>query len=153
MTKKWIKDQSEIEAILNDGVFGAFATINNDGSPYVITVNYVYHNGKIYFHCALKGKKLDNINHDPRVCFEVHLIDRIVIAEKADEVSVRYRSVIVNGYAKIIDDTKLKEEALIALSEKYTKGHDISPPSPECIQHTGIVEIDIKEITGKCNID
>jgi len=153
MPKKWITERSELESILTEGVVGAFATINEDGSPYIVTVNYVYHNSKIYFHCALKGKKLDNIIHDPRVCFEVHVIDRIIIAKKADDVSVRYRSVVINGHAKIISDPKLKEEALIALTAKYTEGHDVLPPSPECIAHTGIVEIEIDEITGKCNVD
>jgi len=57
MPKQKITDISEMESILAEGVAGAFATINEDGSPYVVTVNYVYYNGKIYFHCALKGKK------------------------------------------------------------------------------------------------
>ncbi len=153
MPKQKITDISEMESILAEGVAGAFATINGDGSPYVVAVNYVYHSGKIYFHCALKGKKLDNIGRDPRVCFETHIIERMVMAEKADDVSVRYRSVIINGRAKLINDPKLKEEALVALSAKYTKGHDVTPPSAECTTHTGVVEIEIYKMTGKCNVD
>lgn len=153
MPKQKITNQSEIESILKDGFVGSFATINDDGSPYVVTVNYIYYDGKIYFHCALKGKKLDNIFRDPRICFEVHIIDSIFIAKKADETSVRYRSVIINGHAKLINDPKLKEEVLIALSNKYTEGNDVEPPSGNCIIHTGIVEIEIDEMTGKQNID
>jgi nitroimidazol reductase NimA-like FMN-containing flavoprotein (pyridoxamine 5'-phosphate oxidase superfamily) len=153
MPKQWITNRFEMESILNEGLVGSFATINDDGSPYIVTVNYVYHNGKVYFHCALSGKKLDNIARDSRVCFEVHIIDRIVLAEKADETSVRYRSVIINGRARLINDVKLKEESLIALTAKYTKNHNVEPPSAECIAHTEVVEIEIDEITGKRNVD
>lgn len=153
MPKQLITNQSEIESILKSGFIGSFATINDDGSPYVVTVNYIYYNEKIYFHCALKGKKLNNISRDPRICFEVHIIDRIFIAKKADETSIRYNSVIINGRAKLINDHKFKEEILIALSDKYTDGHNVEPPSINCITHTGIVEIEINEITGKKNID
>lgn len=151
MPKKWISDRFEIDDILNESQVGSFATINLDGSPYVVPVNYVYYNGKIYFHCALKGRKLENIKHNPRVCFSVYITDRIVLAKKADDTSVRYRSVIVNGKARLIDDPDIKMEVLIALTAKYNKNSD--PPSFECVSRTGIVEIEIEEITGKKNVD
>ena len=132
MPKQWITDSSDMEAILNEAVAGSFATVCPDGSPYVVAVNYVYYQGKIYFHCALTGKKLDNIKHEPRVCFEAYIIDRIVIAKRADDSSVRYRSVIVNGRAKLVTDPKVKLDSLIALSAKYSTGHDTAPPSDKC---------------------
>jgi len=153
MSKQWITDRSEMEAILNEAVVGSFATVCPDGSPYVVTVNYVYYQDKIYFHCALIGKKLDNIAHNPRVCFEVYIIDRLVIAAKADDASVRYRSVIVNGRAKLVTDPKTKLNALTVLSAKYTTGHNTAPPSDECTRVTGVVEIEIDEMTGKKNVD
>jgi len=153
MPKQWITDRSEMDAILNETQVGSFATVNPDGSPYVVTVNHVYHSGKIYFHCALKGKKLDNIKHSPRVCFESHIIDRIVLAKKADDVSVRYRSVVVNGRAKLVDNPIAKMDALIALSAKFTKDSNTDPPSDKCTSITGVVEIEIDEITGKKNVD
>ena len=153
MPKQWITDRSEMDAILNESQVGSFATVNPDGSPYVVTVNHVYHNGKIYFHCALKGKKLDNIKHNPRVCFEAHIIDRIVLAKKADDVSVRYSSVVVNGKARLVDDPIAKMDALIALSAKFTKDNNTDPPSDKCTSITGVVEIEIDEITGKKNVE
>jgi len=153
MPKQWITDRSEIEAILNEAVVGSFATVCPDGSPYVVTVNYVYHQGRICFHCALTGKKLDNIAHDPRACFEAHVIDSIVLAAKADDSSVRYRSVIVNGHAKLVTDPKAKMDALTALTAKYTKDHNSEPPSDKCVDVTGVVEIEIGEMSGKQNVD
>lgn len=151
MPKRWITDQSEIDAILNESQVGSFATINPDGSPYVVPVNYVYYNGKIYFHCALKGKKLENIKHNPKVCFSAYIVDRIVLTKKADDTSVRYRSIIANGKARLIDDPVVKMEVLTALTAKYNKNSE--PPSFECVSRTGIVEIEIEEITGKKNVD
>ena len=153
MSKQWITDRLEMEAILNEAVVGSFATVCPDGSPYVVTVNHVYHQGKIYFHCALTGKKLDNIKHEPRVCFEAHIIDRLVIAKRADDSGVRYHSVIINGRAKIVTDPKAKLDALTILSAKYTMGHDTAPPSDKCTGFTGVVEIEIDEMTGKKNVD
>ena len=153
MSKQWITDRLEMEAILNEAVVGSFATVCPDGSPYVVTVNHVYHQGKIYFHCALTGKKLDNIKHEPRVCFEAHIIDRLVIAKRADDSGVRYHSVIINGRAKIVTDPKAKLDALTILSAKYTTGHDTAPPSDKCTEVTGVVEIEIDEMTGKKNVD
>ncbi len=151
MSKVWIKDRCEIDAILDEAQIGSLATVNPDGSPYVIPVNYVYHNGKIYFHCALKGKKLDNIKHDPKVCFSVYILDRFVLTKRADNTSVRYRSVVVNGKAKLVNDPIAKMEALVALTDKYNRNSD--PPSFECVSRTGIVEIEIEQVTGKKNVD
>lgn len=151
MPKRWINDRSEIDDILNESQIGSFATINPDGTPYVVPINYVYHNGKIYFHCALKGKKLDNIRQNPRVCFSTYIVERIVLTEKADDTSIRYRSVIVNGKARLIDVPAIKMEVFMALTAKYNKNSE--PPSLECVSRTGIVEIEIEEITGKKNVD
>ncbi|MGB9597775.1 MAG: pyridoxamine 5'-phosphate oxidase family protein [Candidatus Poribacteria bacterium] len=151
MPKKWITDRSEIDVILNESQFGSFATVNLDNSPYVVPINYVYHNGKIYFHCALKGKKLDNIKHNPKACFSAYIVDRIVLTKKSDDTSVHYRSVIVNGKARLIDDLTTKMEVLKALTNKYNKNSE--PPSFECASRVGIVEIEIEEITGKKNVD
>ena len=142
-----------MEAILNEAVVGSFATVCPDGSPYVVTVNHVYYQGKIYFHCALTGKKLDNIKHEPRVCFEAHIMDCLVIAKRADDSGVHYRSVIINGRAKLVTNPKAKLDALTILSAKYTTGHDTAPPSDKCTGITGVVEIEIDEMTGKKNVD
>lgn len=49
----------EIEGILQKTREGRLATLGADGYPYITPVNYVYRQGSIYFHCALKGKLLE----------------------------------------------------------------------------------------------
>ena len=153
MPKQWITDRAKVEAILHECPVGSLATVGPNGAPYVVTVNYVYHDGKIYFHGALKGTKMDNIAREPRVCFEAHVVDCISRASRAIKFSTRYRSVIVRGRARQLTDPAAKMEALMALTARYAEGHPFEPPTEQEIAATAVVEIEIDEMTGKRNVD
>jgi nitroimidazol reductase NimA-like FMN-containing flavoprotein (pyridoxamine 5'-phosphate oxidase superfamily) len=68
-----ITDPKEIQRIFYLTNIGRLATNGQDGYPYITPVNFVFFEGNIYFHCAPKGEKLDNITRDSRVCFEVDI--------------------------------------------------------------------------------
>jgi nitroimidazol reductase NimA-like FMN-containing flavoprotein (pyridoxamine 5'-phosphate oxidase superfamily) len=153
MPKEWITDRAEMETILRECPVGSLATVGPDGAPYVVTVNYVYHNGKITFHGALKGKKMDNLAHEPRVCFEVHVVDCIIRAPRAMEFGTRYRSVIVHGRARQLADPAAKMEALMALTARYADGYPFEPPTDRDVGATAVIEIEVDEMTGKKNVD
>ena len=61
-------DAQNSEEILRKGEYGVLSTCGADGQPYGVPLNYVYEDGKIYFHCAAEGRKLDNIAVNSRVC-------------------------------------------------------------------------------------
>lgn len=151
MPKQRITDIKEIEKILGECDSGIITTLNLDGSPYAVPVNYVYCNGKIYIHSALKGKKIENIKRDPRVCFVAYVMNSIIPAKRADNFSVSYQSVIIFGKARLIDNHEKKIEPLNALIAKYAKGLNFEPITEECIDATAIIEIEIDEMTGKRN--
>ena len=153
MPKQWINDDAEMEAILQECAVGSLATVCPDGSLYVVTVNYVYQNGKIFFHCALTGKKLDNIASDDRVCFEAHIMERIARAEQAVNFGTRYRSVIVQGRARQLDDPATKRDLLILLTAKYAEEATFELPTEKQVAATAVVEIEIESMTGKRNVD
>ena len=153
MPKRWITDQADMEAILLECPVGSLATVDPDGAPYVVAVNFVYQDGRIYFHGALSGTKMDNMAHDPRVCFEVHLVERIFRAPRAMEFGTRYRSVIVHGRARQLIDPAAKMAALMALTAKYAEGHPFEPPTEREVAATAVLEIEIDEMTGKRNVD
>jgi len=67
---KLIGDFSEVEEVLRCALVGRFGVCAG-GLPYVVPVCFVYHRGRIYFHSASEGMKLDFIRCNPRVCFEV----------------------------------------------------------------------------------
>ena len=103
-----ITKRKTIDAILSRCTIGRMATIGKDGYPYITPVNYVYLNDTIYFHCASAGEKLDNINRDPRVCFEVDIplayLDLDYYGELPEACMVHqfYHSVIIRGKADIV---------------------------------------------------
>ena len=70
---KEIRDRSIIEGLLNSCPVGRLGTIGKDGYPMIKPLNFAYHDGKIYFHTALAGEKIDDIKRDSRVCFELDL--------------------------------------------------------------------------------
>ncbi|HHY38028.1 MAG TPA: pyridoxamine 5'-phosphate oxidase family protein [Clostridia bacterium] len=135
---------SECIDVLNRCEYGFLGTVNEDGSPYVVPVNYVYYEGCIVFHTALEGHKMENLKGNNRVCFSV-CQDARVIPEKF---STAYTSVIAFGEAEIVDDGDVKKRLLLALSSRLAPGHPM-PCDDEDIKRTGVVRIRVRHLSGK----
>lgn len=129
---------------------GQLATVGPDGNPYVIPVCFFYEDGHIYFHCALKGKKLDNLRSKPSVCFSVfEVLDMGVSADKPCNSWAYYRSVVASGKARILEgDEKIRPLRLLA--EKFAHGPVAEMPA-DSMGRTCVVEITIEEVSGKKN--
>jgi nitroimidazol reductase NimA-like FMN-containing flavoprotein (pyridoxamine 5'-phosphate oxidase superfamily) len=153
MPKEWITDREEMESLLREALVGCLATVGPDGSPYITPLHFVFYQGKIYFHCAFKGRKMDNIRANPRVCFEVHELTEIVQNQRACDFSTHYRSVLVFGRARSLSDVDEKVLVLTALAEKYAGGQAVETPPLKEAKGTEVIEITIEEMTGKRNVD
>jgi nitroimidazol reductase NimA-like FMN-containing flavoprotein (pyridoxamine 5'-phosphate oxidase superfamily) len=153
MPKKWITDREEMESLLREALMGCLATVGPDGSPYITPLHFVFYQGKIYFHCAVKGRKIDNIRANPRVCFEVHELTEIVQSQRVCDFGTHYRSVLVFGRARPLSDVDEKVLVLTALAEKYAGGQAVEPPTLKSAKGTEVIEITIEEMTGKRNVD
>jgi len=66
--KKQLLPEDACIAILQKGTSGVLAVLGDDGYPYAVPLSYVYHAGKLYFHCAKAGHKLDAIQSNPASC-------------------------------------------------------------------------------------
>lgn len=126
-----ITDRVRITALLQDSTIGRLASLGKDGYPYITPLNYVYHKESIYFHCARSGEKLDNIQADPRVCFEVDIplayLDSSFDPEAPPcEVGQLFQSVVIRGRAEIVGDREEKLEALNALMASHEGQADYS---------------------------
>jgi nitroimidazol reductase NimA-like FMN-containing flavoprotein (pyridoxamine 5'-phosphate oxidase superfamily) len=132
-----------VEKILVNGITGILAVLGDDEYPYTVPLNYVYENGKIYFHCAVEGHKLDAIRKHSKVSFCV--IDKSEIS--IEEITTRFSSVVAFGKAVEIKEDGEKLRILHLLGNKY------APIPEEYIENqlikTGIVKIDIEHATGK----
>ncbi len=138
---------------LSQETVGYLATCDPAGPPYLTPLNYVYHQGKICFHCATEGRKLSNIAANNQVCFAVSRIDKPVFAPAACQCSTRYTSVLVFGKARIVEDATRKVHLLNTLVAKLAAGRPFVPVDTHAAARCAVVEIAIGSIHGKRNVD
>jgi nitroimidazol reductase NimA-like FMN-containing flavoprotein (pyridoxamine 5'-phosphate oxidase superfamily) len=151
MPKKFLDRETSLE-LLDKAFYGHLGTSGADNQPYITPVNFVVNNGSIYFHCGIKGKKLDNIAWNPRVCFEVSELVKLCTSQKACNFSCRYWSVLVFGKAEIVEQADEKLMAIDSLIKKYTTD-DYSLPDENELKRVNVVKINIETISGKMNVD
>lgn len=113
--KKQSLSQQETEDILNKGSSGVLALLGDNGYPYAVPVSYVYNDGKLYFHSAKSGHKIDAIRRTAKASFCVTDKDLIV----PEEYTTYFRSVIVFGQIRVIEDDSEKRTAIEKLAVKY----------------------------------
>ena len=145
---KEILDPKEIEGILQEGILCSIAF--TDGTePYLITVNYGYRDGCIYFHSAKEGKKMDMIAKYPKVCFQVIVDDELVKGEKAcTDFTMKYRSVVGYGRISLLQTEEEKSDGLNVLMEQHT-GQGEHVFEKNSLRETAVLRIDIESMTGK----
>ena len=102
-------------AILRRGTSGVLALSGDDGYPYAVPLTYAYENGKLYFHCAREGHKLDAIRRCGKASFCVIDQDQII----PEKYTTNYRSVIVFGTVRILEEGEAAD-AVMALARKYS---------------------------------
>ena len=113
--KKQALSQQEVWDILYKGTSGVLALWGDNDYPYAVPISYVYDDGKIYFHSAKSGHKVDAIQRAAKASFCV--IDKdLVIPE---EYTTYFRSVIAFGQIRVIEDDREKRAAIEKLAIKY----------------------------------
>ncbi|MBR2619392.1 MAG: pyridoxamine 5'-phosphate oxidase family protein [Firmicutes bacterium] len=145
--KDKMKTYEEAVQILGECTNGVLSVIGDDGYPYGVPVSYIYHDGKIYFHCAGEGHKLDAIKADSRVSFTVVGADEIA----PEKFTTMYKSVIAFGRASIIDSDEEKMAALNLIREKYSGNFPKEGAAyiEKFWDKTTVVVIEIEHMTGK----
>ena len=146
--KKQQMSDAECIAVLERASSGVLAVHGDGGYPYAVPLSYVYADGKIHFHCAKTGHKLDAIRADGRVSFCV--IDRDEIVQ--EEFTTHFRSVIVFGRAAVVEDPVEKYKVLRRLAEKYSPDMPKAAADREIddgLPAVCIVGITAEHMTGK----
>lgn len=139
--------QEAAEEMLLRGSSGILAVSGDDGYPYAVPVNYVYESGRIYFHCALQGHKLDGIAANEKVSFCVVAQDEVV----AEEFTDYYRSVIAFGRAAVVEESGEKEHAMDLLVRKYAPAYEEEGAQYIAREWNAlhVVRIQVEHLTGK----
>lgn len=137
---------TEALSILEKGEYGILSTLSSNHEPYGVPVNYCFIDECIFFHCAPEGRKIDNINNNPKVSFCV--VGRTEILP--DKFGTKYESCIVQGVASE-SSSEEKQLALEGLIKKYS-ANSVSEGF-EYIQKlkdkTRVFKISIESISGK----
>lgn len=137
----------EAESILKRGTAGVLSLVDREGRPYGVPLSYLYAEGKLIFHCASVGRKLDCIAHDARASFCVIGADEVV----PQRYTTYYQSVIVQGHVALVADREEKIRLAILLAEKYRPGfpEDARQSVLESLERLTICVLIPEEITGK----
>ena len=141
-------DREVCREILSRGTSGVLAVLGDEGYPYAVPLSYVFADGKLYFHCARQGHKMDAVRACGKVSFCVVDKDDVV----PEEYTTYFRSVIVFGRARVLEDAAEIRAALETLGRKYHPSD-----SPEGLAGAidrefaavAVIELTPEHITGK----
>lgn len=149
--KKQALGHEDCEAILKRGTAGVLAVHGDGGYPYAVPLSYVYRDGKLFFHCAPAGHKLDALARDNKVSFCVTDKDDV----KPGEYTTYFASVIVFGRARILADETEKRAAIEELAARYSPDHEEGRlrEIEKTFDRLCLVEISIDHMTGKQAIE
>jgi nitroimidazol reductase NimA-like FMN-containing flavoprotein (pyridoxamine 5'-phosphate oxidase superfamily) len=117
--EKEITAQGELEQVLWQGRVCHLA-IQDDPLPYLVPLNYGYHDGALYFHSAPQGHKIELLEKHLRARFSVTIDYGIIEAERACSWGARFTSVMGFGRIEFIEDLQAKQAALHILMAQYT---------------------------------
>lgn len=139
--------EEESIAILENGTSGVLALSGDSGYPYAVPISYVYNGGKLYFHSALNGHKIDAIRRNELASFCVIAQDIVVPAE----FTTRFRSVIAFGRIRIIDEPVEKRRTAELLAAKYDPNNtgNLDKEMKKGFDRMCMIELEIEHLTGK----
>jgi hypothetical protein len=143
---KEISDQSGIKAIINAATVCRLGMVH-ENKPYIVPLCFGHHDNALYFHGALKGRKIDLIRENPNVCFEFDTVAEAIYSEEACSWSMKYQSVIGFGKAELIEDLAEKRDALGRIMAQYSDQQFQFPENK--IEATAVIKVEIESMTGK----
>ena len=141
-----------LQQMLAEAYSGRLATAGPDGWPYIVPLLFVWANGEIWVHnTAARGHFRGNVEHDPRVCFEIDEPGEVFAYGRFEcDTSVAYRSVVLFGRLRIVDDPAQKALFFDRLMGKYGDPAWVRPPGfyPRLDQVT-VYAMTVERMTGK----
>ena len=152
------RDEAFIKDFLQRALIGHMAHSQGD-QPFVTPTNFWYDeaNHRIIFHSNIAGRTRDNLENNPKVCFEASEFGRFLPANTALEFGIQYRSVMVFGRVEIIETNEVKTDLLNHLLKKYfpnlTPGKEFRPITEQELARTTVYALQIESWSGKENWD
>ena len=157
--KLQIKSKEKIIEFLSSQQTGRVASIDENGFPQIIPMNFVFINDVVYMHSHIKGEKLDNIRRNQKVGFEVDKSLEFLPSYFSDPTDASladtlYISVVIKGNGSIVSDKEEKTTALNGLIKKYQPegGYEPIKPEMEVLNEVEVIKIVPESLRGKYKI-
>lgn len=145
--KKQVLSEERAREILSNATSGVLSVMGDDDYPYGVPLSYSLKDNTLYFHSAKKGHKIDALKRHDKVSFTVIDKDQIV----PEKYTTYYRSVVVFGKARFVEDVAEQRAILTYLAEKYSADFmdGCDDEIDRCIKGVQIIALDIEHISGK----
>lgn len=143
---KEVKDPGKLEEIIRSATVLRVAMFD-EPYPYLVPVSFGYRDGIFYFHSAPAGRKIELLQRNNRVGFEVEVESELMAADTPCKWSVAYASVMGAGMAFFVEDLHEKWHALETIFRHYTSNPFEIPLS--ALAHVALIRIEVAAMTGK----
>ena len=154
-----IKSKEKIIEFLSSQQTGRISSIDENGYPQIIPMNFVFINDAVYMHSHIRGEKLDNIRRNKKVGFEVDKSLEFLPSYFSDPTDASladtlYISVVIKGNGSIVSDKEEKTTALNELIKKYQPegGYEPIKPEMEVLKEVEVIKIVPESLKGKYKI-
>ena len=150
LPKRGKYDHETVHKILDEG-FVCHVGFSVDGQPFVIPTNYGRTGDVLYLHGSAASRMLKTLSGGVPVCVTVTHVDGLVLARSAFHHSVNYRSVVILGTARLVEDPAEKMEALRLFTEHVMKGRwdDVRQPTEQELKATIVLALPLEEVSAK----
>jgi nitroimidazol reductase NimA-like FMN-containing flavoprotein (pyridoxamine 5'-phosphate oxidase superfamily) len=146
-------DKQTVYSILDEGLV-CHVGFSVDGQPYVIPMAYARDGDRVILHGSAASRAMRALGGGADLCFTVTHLDGLVLARSAFHHSMNYRSVVVLGKARTIDDPGEKREAFRRFFERMIPGRwsDVREPNEKELRATTLIEIPLEEASAKLRV-
>jgi hypothetical protein len=143
-------DKETINQIIDEALFCHVSFVHNN-QPYIIPTIHARMNDRIVLHGAKGSRLLKHIAEGNEICIAITLMDGLVLARSVFHHSMNYRSVVIFGKGKLLENKVEKLEALKTITEHLIpdRWEDARKPNEKELNATTVVSIDIDEASAK----
>jgi len=154
-----IRSYEKIKEFLNEEHVGRVSSIDENGFPQIIPMNFVFLNDAIYMHSHVRGEKLENISRNNKVGFECDRELEFLPSYFEDPYNAAladtlYISIVIKGMASFVSDREEKTLALNGLMAKYQPEGQYDPIKSDMrvLDAVSVIKITCKTLYGKYKI-
>lgn len=150
LSERGVYDREVVDAVLDEALI-CFVGLVHDGHPIVVPTIHARVGGTLYLHGSPASRMLRDMRRGAEVCVSAAIIDGLVVARTPFHNSMNYRSVVLYGVPRLVEERGEKLRAFEAITEHVLPGRwrDTRPPNEKELKGTMIVAVALDEVSAK----